>query len=284
MTALFDAPGPRARRRIRTLTAVSYVSLAVLLGLAVWRFGVSGQLDPEKWSVFRDPIIANFLLQGLESTLLLALVAGLIALPFAVVLALGRVSSRAPLRWLAGTYVEVFRAIPLFLKILFFVLVLPALGLNVPIFWKACIPIVLSNAATMAEVFRAGIAAIPRGQLEAALSLGMRRGAAMWQVMLPQALRVIVPTLASQLISLLKDTTLAFAVSYPDLFAYTLVVVQSVTIRVTVQAYIVVAGIYLALNLVLSLLGRWLEHHLQRRGGTALTPQTRRQLSPTGGV
>lgn len=90
-------------------------------------------------------------------------------------------------------------------------------GINLPILWKLVVPIILVNVAVLAEVFRAGILAVDRGQYEAAAALGLRDGVAMRAVILPQAIRFVVPALVTQLVALLKDSTLGYVVSYPEL-------------------------------------------------------------------
>ena len=260
---LFDAPGPRALRRIRMLTVLSVLVLVGLIALGVRQFGEHGQLASYKWQPFGQWPFIRFLLQGLLMTLKAAAVAALLALPFGAVLALGRLSENRVARWLSAGFVELFRSVPLLLVLYVFLLAIPRTGYTFPVFWQLVIPIVLCSSAVLAEIFRAGVLALDHGQSEAAYALGMRRGQVMWLVVLPQAIRLVVPTLVSQLVSLMKDTTLGYVVSYPELLnqgkslgSYT---------HDFVQSYLVVTVIYVVINAVLSQLAQALERRAQRK-------------------
>lgn len=262
-SVLFDAPGPRARRRIAWLTALSILVFLALVGWAVWLFGSQGQLAADKWVAFTQWPYIQFLLEGLGNTMLCTVVAGVVAFPLGLFLALGRLSRR---RWIAkgaGAWVEVFRTIPLLLLIYVFIGALPPLGINPPIFWKLVIPIILCSSAVIAEVFRAGILALPRGQTEAASALGLTRAQTMRRVILPQAIRLMVPSLVTQVVSLLKDSTLGYAASYPELMKQA----QNLTAYTgdLIQTYLVVAVVYIVLNAALSQFAAWLERRQGRR-------------------
>jgi glutamate transport system permease protein len=260
---LFDTPGPRSLRRIRLATIITAIVVAALIALAVRQFGVHGELDEAKWQPFGHWPYINFLLQGLLMTLKAAAVAAVIAIPYGAVLALLRLSkSRLP-RWIATGLVELFRAVPLLLVMYVFLLAIPRTGYTFPVFWQLVLPIVLCSGAVFAEVFRAGILALNRGQSEAAQAIGLRYWQAMRLVILPQAIRLVVPTLVSQLVSLLKDTTLGYVVSYPELLN------QGKTLGAFthdyIQAYLVVAFVYIVINSLLSQLARVLDRRQRRR-------------------
>lgn len=261
---LFDVPGPRGRRTIAIVTVITVVIIAAVVAWAVWLFAQKGQLAPERWAEFTQWPYVQFLIGGLGNTLLCTVVAGIVAFPFAVLLALGRLSSLRWLSKLSGAWVEFFRSIPLLLVVYVFVGGLPSLGVNLPLFWKLVVPIIVCASAVIAEVFRAAILALPKGQTEAALALGLSRGQAMRKVVLPQAIRLAVPSLVTQVVSLLKDSTLGYAASYPELMksgknltAYT---------GHLIQTYLVISVIYIVINLLLSQLARSLEQRQERRG------------------
>ena len=258
---LFDEPGPLARRRIRLITVLALLVIVLAIAWAVLLFAQKGQLAPDRWAEFTQWPYIRFLAVGLGQTLLCTVVAGVVAFPLGALLALGRLSVRPWLRRSAGAWVEFFRSIPLLLLVYVFVGGLPALGINAPIFWKLVIPIIVCSSAVIAEVFRAGILALPRGQAEAASALGLRHAQTMRLVVLPQAIRLIVPSLVTQVISLLKDSTLGYAASYPELMKSA----QNLTAYThhLVQTYLVVAAIYVLINYLLSLLAR----RLERRSG-----------------
>jgi glutamate transport system permease protein len=259
---LFDEPGPRTRRRIRVITVLSLLAIAAAIYVAIARFADSGQLTAAKWDVFALPYVRTFLWDGLVNTLKLTAVSGVLALPLGVLFALLRLANGRVPRWLGTAYVEVFRSVPLLLLVLMFVLALPPLGINLPIFWKICVPIVLCNAAVLAEIFRAGVNALPRGQLEASLAIGLSYWQAMRLVIFPQSIRLIIPALVTQLVSLLKDSTLGYAASFPELLRTANVLTART--HTLIQVYIVISLIYVIINLLLSYLARVLERRLNR--------------------
>jgi len=271
---LFDEPGPRARARIRVFTVLGLVLLAGLLALALWQFGRSGQLDRSRWAPFLQLSYIRFLADGFVGTIIATALAAVISFPLGVVLALGRLSRTRALRWVATAYIELFRGVPLLLLIYAFLLALPRFGINLPIIWKLVVPIVLVNTAVLAEIFRAGVKAVDRGQFEAAVAVGMREGTAMRVVILPQAIRLVAPTLVTQLVALLKDSTLGYVVSYPELMKQG----NNLTVytHLLVQTYLIVAMIYVVVNFALSRLAVWLE----RRVGT----HVRRNVTGSGGA
>ncbi|MGK5674753.1 amino acid ABC transporter permease [Micromonospora sp. URMC 106] len=262
---LFDEPGPRAKRRIRIATVLG--TLAVVGGLvwAVHRFASYGELAADRWQPFTTWPIWRYLLDGLWATLRAAAATAVLSAALGLLLALGRLSARRPVRWLAGAYVEVFRTVPALLLIYVTLFALPQYGLNFPLFWKLVVPLVVSNSAAFAEIFRAGIKALDRGQTEAGLAVGLRRGQVMRLVVLPQALLQLAPSLVSQLVGLLKDTSLGFVVSYTELL-YSGQVLSSYT-NLLIQTFLVVALIYLVVNASLSKVARVLQARNGRRTG-----------------
>src|SRR5699024_1869076 len=133
----------------------------------------SGALAPSKWRTFTEPGTLRYLGTALKNTMLAAGVAGAAALPLGLLLALGRLSKLLPLRWLCTGFIELFRAVPVLLIIYVSMFAPPAYGIDASTFAKLVIPITLCAAATLAEVFRAGVLALPRGQTEAGLSVGL---------------------------------------------------------------------------------------------------------------
>jgi glutamate transport system permease protein len=260
---LFDEPGPRARARIRVCTVLGLVFLAGLVALALWQFARHGQLGRDRWAPFAQLSYLRFLAGGFVGTITATALAAVFSFPLGVVLALGRLSRKRGPRWGATAYVELFRGIPLLLLIYAFLLALPRFGINLPILWKLVVPIVLVNAAVLAEIFRAGINAVDRGQFEAAVSLGLREGTAMRVVIMPQAVRLVAPALVTQLVALLKDSTLGYVVSYPELMKQG----NNLTVytHLLVQTYLIVALIYVVVNLALSRLAVLLERKVGSR-------------------
>ncbi|WP_216902609.1 amino acid ABC transporter permease [Nocardia alni] len=259
-TALFDLPGPRSRRRIRIATGISLVVFAALLALVVRQFAVHGQLAASQWRPYTLWPIDHYLLVGAQDTLLVTVVAAALAFPFGGALALMRLSRNVLPRLLARGYTELLRALPLLLLLYLFLFGLPRLGLALPPFWQLVVPIALTNAAVIAELIRAGVAALDRGQDEAALSLGMSHWQSMRYVVLPQAIRSLVPALVSQLVRLLKDSTLGYVVSFLELLHRAQVLGEYN--HTVLSAYLVAAAAFVVVNASLAKFANWLEHRV----------------------
>ncbi|WP_072415445.1 amino acid ABC transporter permease [Collinsella phocaeensis] len=244
--ALYEAPGPRTRRRMHVATAVSAV--LVLMGIAaiVRQFYVTGQLAPRYWSFLTRPTTWAFLLQGFRGTVSVALVAGAIALVLGLLLMLGRMSSIRALSAACRGVIDFFRGVPSLLLIYFFFLVVPQYGIKLSSFWMITLPVALAASGVLAEVLRAGVNAVPAGQVEAARSIGMRPAQIMRTVILPQAVHFVIPSLISQLVVVVKDTTVAYVVSYPDLMQNARVLITNYDALVSM--YLTVALVYILLN------------------------------------
>ncbi|MCP2338988.1 amino acid ABC transporter permease [Actinomadura rupiterrae] len=271
---LFDEPGPRARRRIRIATVLAVLVAGALIALALRQFADNGQLAADRWRPYGTWPMWRYLLEGLRSTVQAAAMAIALAGTAGVVLALGRVS---PSRWLripAGAYVEIVRTVPALLLVYVVLFALPRYGLDLPLFWKLVVPLSVSNAAAFAEIFRAGIRSVERGQLEAGLALGLTRGRAMRLVVLPQAARRVLPSLVSQSVGVLKDTSLGFVVSYAELL-YSGKVLANYN-HLLIQTYLVIALVYLVINASLAKLARTLEARQRTRPSRSV-----RQAVPT---
>ncbi|HIZ46334.1 MAG TPA: amino acid ABC transporter permease [Candidatus Olsenella pullistercoris] len=248
--ALYEAPGPRTRRRVAIGTAISAVVVAALLALVVRQFAVTGQLAPRYWSFFLEWTTWRFLLQGLVGTVEVALVAGAISLVLGLLLMLGRTSGVRPLAAVCRVVTDFFRGVPSLLLIYFFFLVVPQYGIKMPSFWMLTLPVALAASGVLAEVFRAGVNAVPKGQVEAALSIGLSRAQTMRRIVLPQAIRYVVPSLIAQLVVVVKDTTVAYVVSYPDLMQNARVLITSHDSLVSI--YLVIAVVYVLINFAIN--------------------------------
>lgn len=269
VTPIGDVLGPRGRRRTMLGSIIAGALLLGLLALAVKRFHDTGQLDADKWEVFTDRAVLEFMLVGLRNTLYLFLVAAALTLVVGMLGALGRLSRFGPVRWAATGYVELARATPLLLLILFASLVLPDYGIDLPLFWYAVIGLTVYNGAVMAEIFRAGILSLDRGQSEAAYAVGLRYWQAMRLVVVPQAVRRMVPALISANVTLLKDTSLAYVVAYEELLRRGRIVGEFS--NNPLQALMVVAAMFIVVNFTLGTIARRLEARQRRRYGRTTT-------------
>jgi glutamate transport system permease protein len=259
---LFDAPGPRGRRIIRIASGISLLVIVAVIVAVIHQFGAHGQLAADRWRPFLQGSYLRYLWHGLLGTLRATAASAVFAFPAGALLALLRLSRHAALRWFAVGYIEFFRSIPLLLLIYAFLLLLPSFGINVAIFWKLVIPIAMVNAAVLAEIFRAGVRGLDSGQAEAARAIGLRHGQVMRLVVLPQAVRIVLPALVAQLVSLLKDSTLGYVVSYPELMKQANNL--SIYTHLLIQTYLIVAVLYVVLNFALSSLANAVERRTRR--------------------
>lgn len=244
--ALYEAPGPKTKRKIMVGTAVSAVVVALVLLAIVGRFYATGQLDARYWTFFLEWSTWRFLLQGFAGTVRVALTAGAISLVLGMLLMLGRISKVKPLSAACRVVIDFFRGVPSLLLIYFFFLVVPQYGVKMSSFWMLTLPVALAASGVLAEVFRAGVNAVPRGQVEAAMSIGLSPAKTMLKIVLPQAVRYVIPSLISQLVVVVKDTTVAYVVSYPDLMQNARVLITSYDALVSV--YFTIALIYILIN------------------------------------
>ena len=269
---LYDTVGPRGRRRI-LLGSVAVVLLVVaVLGVAVARLAAKGSLDPELWRVLTEGAVQRLIGRGLAATLRAAVVAMVLSMAVGAVLAVGRLSRRAWVARPAGAWVELFRGLPLLLMILFLFLGLPAVGITISVFWALVAGLTLYNSAVLGEIFRAGILSLPKGQTEAAYAIGLRRGQTLRLILVPQAVRRMLPALISQLVTLLKDTSLGFVIGYAELLRNGRTAVEFLGGRYSIPIYTAIAVVYIAVNASLSFLARWLDRRTQRKFGQTVQP------------
>ncbi|GHE06882.1 amino acid ABC transporter permease [Streptomyces alanosinicus] len=267
-SVLYDAQGPRAKRRNILYTALFVVAFAALLWWVYKKLDDKGQLAWSLWKPFLSGTEAysTYIWPGLENTLEAAALAMVIGLPLGAVLGIARLSDHAWVRIPVAIVVEFFRAIPV-LVLMIFGLALFAQYTDVSSddrpFYAVVTGLVLYNASVLAEIVRAGILTLPRGQSEAALAIGLRKNQMMRLVLLPQAVTVMLPAIVSQLVVIVKDTALGGAVlTFPELLtsANTMAgyygnIIASLT---------VVAVIYLVINLSLTSFASWLEQRLRK--------------------
>jgi His/Glu/Gln/Arg/opine family amino acid ABC transporter permease subunit len=247
---LFGSPSPRAQAVTRTMSVIAGAVLLLLAAGVVFRFHSAGQLDARLWKFFALPTTWSFLAKGLLGTLASAAMAALIALSFGLVLLLGRLAKPRWVRWPSIALIEFLRGTPTLLLIYVCFLVLPAAGIKLSTYWMLTLPIGLSTAAVVAEVYRAGVLAVPRGQTDAGRSLGLTEAQVFFSIVFPQALRYIVPALVAQLVIVVKDTTFGYVVTYGELMQNARVLIANYNSLVPV--YLVVAALYCLVNYAIS--------------------------------
>ncbi|NEE08102.1 amino acid ABC transporter permease [Streptomyces sp. SID7499] len=267
-SVLYDAQGPRAKRRNIVLTVVFLVAVAALLW---WVFGTlkdKGQLEWALWEpFFHTEAWSTYIWPGLQNTLKAAALAVIIAMPLGAVLGIARLSDHAWVRVPAAVVVEFFRSIPV-LVLMIFGLALFAEYTNVssddrPLY-AVVTGLVLYNASVLAEIVRAGILSLPKGQSEAAMAIGLRKGQLMRLILLPQAVTAMLPAIVSQLVVIVKDTALGGAVlTYSELLSAANTMSGYYGANV-IASFTVVALIFIALNFALTSFASWLERRLRR--------------------
>ncbi|MCD6662279.1 MAG: amino acid ABC transporter permease [Comamonas sp.] len=247
---LFGAPSPRARAVTRAFSALAAAALVLLAAGIVARFHFAGQLDARFWNFFAWPTTWAFLAQGLLGTVASAAMAAAIALTLGLALVLGRLARLRLVRWPSIALIEFLRGTPTLLLIYVCFLVLPQVGIKLSTYWMLTLPVALSAAAVVAEVYRAGVLAVPRGQTDAARSLGMTEAQVFFLIVFPQALRYIIPALVAQLVIVVKDTTFGYVVTYGELMQNAKVLIANY--HALVPVYLVVALLYCLVNYAIS--------------------------------
>jgi glutamate transport system permease protein len=271
-SVLFDAPGPRARIRNRVVSAVTVVFTALVLWVVYSRLETKGQLTAEKWEPFLTANLwTTYIWPGIEGTLTAAAVSIVLALALGLALGVGRLSHVAPVRWVCSVFVEFFRALPVLIMMIFAYFlfaqenIFPSRHLALA---GVITGLTLYNGAVIAEIVRAGVNALPKGQAEAASALGLTWGQTMRAILLPQAITSMLPVLISQLVVVLKDSSIGFVITFVE------VVRQGTQVGAAygnyIPALIVVALLMITVNFALSHLATWLEQRMRRsRRGTA---------------
>jgi glutamate transport system permease protein len=252
MTAL--AAGAAVRRVSTNLGG--YLGLAFLVAIAVV-LAVVGVVPARRWEPFTDIRVWQFLGQGLLVTAQIGVVSLIASIALSVPLAIARVGLPRPLRWTVIAWIELLRATPVLALILATTLFMPRTGLDIEPVWAATIGLTAYNSAVIAEIVRAGILSIPRGEVDAARSLGLSYVKTMRLVVLPQAISRMMPAMVSQSITLVKDTSLASIAAVSELVGYARS--SWVFFGNVAETLFVVACIYFLINYSLSRLARRLE-------------------------
>ena len=267
-SVLYDAPGPRARQRNVLYTILFILAFAGLVWWLLTAMNEKNQLDWEKWSPYLAGTEAwtTYLLPGLANTLTAAGLSIVMALPIGAIFGIARLSDHWWIARPAGVLVEFFRAIPVLLLMFFAYTAyseFTEIGRDIRPLYAVCTGLVIYNSSVIAEVVRAGILSLPKGQTEAAMAVGLRKGQLMTSILLPQAVTAMLPALVSQLVVIVKDTALGgvmigytellnarstFAANYADV----------------IQSFIGVAVIFVVVNFLLTSFASWLERRLRR--------------------
>ena len=275
-SVLYDAPGPRARRRAAVGGAIATLAVVILIGVVVKRLADQGQFAGQLWGPILNPSDDSFLLvwkligKGVLATLTAAVLAIAFSLLIGGVVGVARMMlgrrSRIPIVGL----IELLRGLPVVITIYFASRILPELGVDLTGMpggsglWFLVIGLTAYNCVIIAEIIRAGVASLPGGQREAALAIGLTPGATMRLVLLPQAVRVMLPALISQLVVILKDTSLAAVLGlYTELLRQGNLI--ALNLHNPIQILSVVGVIFILINYSLSRLATWADHRSVRK-------------------
>ncbi|MEO7146818.1 MAG: amino acid ABC transporter permease [Terrimesophilobacter sp.] len=285
ISVLYDVPGPKTRRR--SLIA-SVIGVVVIVGFFFWMYftlaaprvnpasGVvtPGTFDISRWDILANPEVWLGFGRATLNTLRMAAAAAVLAILIGILFSFGRTSRYAWVRVPVSILLEFIRGIPLLLMIFFVFLVFVAGS-----YWSGVLGLALYNGAIIGEALRAGVKSLPKGQREAGLAVGLTPLKAWYLVEFPQAFRQMLPIILAQLVVLLKDTSLAYIVSYPELARTIGDDRNFFGSRYIFTLFLVGLLIYLALNLTLS----WVARYVARRSGPKLGKVTPNQPMPTGG-
>lgn len=258
MSVLYDIAGPKARRRHAIAGVITVVALLLAAAAVIWKLAVEDQFTADKWEVFVTPAYVEILGQAVLDTVRIAAISIVLAVIFGVLFGVAKLSDHAPVRAVAWTVVEFFRAVPLLLLIIF--IWFWGFNTRTEIIAPLVIGLTLYNGSVLAEVFRAGINAVPKGQVEAAYALGMRKTAVMRIVQLPQAVKIMTPSIISQCVVVLKDTSLGYYILAPGLTTAGRAIWREFDNRLATA--IVLAAIYIVLNVILSRIGMYVQKRL----------------------
>jgi glutamate transport system permease protein len=272
---LYDVPGPRARRRSRIISIVGVVAIAVGLAALVWALAaprvtaagaeLPGMFDPSRWDILNDRAVWRRIGIGLVNTLQMAGAGAIGAIVFGVLISFLRTARSGWIRYPMVVVLEFLRGMPVLLMMLFILLIF-----STGAYWAGVLALVLYNGAIIGEALRAGIAALPRGQREAGLAIGLGPVRTRFSIEFPQAFRQMLPIIIAQLVVLLKDTSLAYVIGYNELLRTTTnQLANFYGSRYLFTLFFVTFAIYLTMNLLLS----WLARVVARRVDAGRMPR-----------
>ncbi|KRF19753.1 hypothetical protein ASG90_20185 [Nocardioides sp. Soil797] len=275
-SVLYDVPGPRARRRNLIGSILGALVILGLLWLGYKRLDDNGLIGSHVWEVLTVPDLWEALGRGLLATLKAAALAAVLAVLLGAVLTALRLSPSRWLSWPAAVFTEIFRGLPVLL-LMYFPFVI---WTDVSPFTGVVIGLTLYNGCIIAEILRSGVAALPSGQREAGLAVGLTPVATLRAIEFPQAVRIMLPTLVSQIVVLLKDTSLGYIVTYEELLStvrnmrnyYSAQVTDNFEIygsQVLFPIFIAGAAIYIAVNMTISQVASWLARRGNKKAAAA---------------
>lgn len=262
--ALYDIPGPKTRKRHFAYGVLSTLVILAIVGWVLYLLFDTEQFTYNKWMPFQYDGIQELLLRGLGNTLKAFAYASVLSLALGGLLAVGRLSEHKPVRWLSTLLVEFFRAMPV-LVMIFFIFV----ALKVQPLPALVAGLTLYNGSVLAEVFRTGVHSVEKGQREAAYALGMRKTQVMTYVLVPQAVRAMLPAIISQLVVALKDTSLGYLITYEEFLHAGKLIASNLDYDLPfIPVVMVISPIYIGMCMLLSWFAQWVSRRQKRNPKT----------------
>lgn len=264
-SVLYDVPGPRAQLRNRVLGVATILLVIAGVAFVIWRLFDTGQFSAEKWELFSYTAVWGLIGKATGATLAAFGAAAVGALVLGFILAIGRLSDHAWVRGPVTAVVEVLRAIPVLVFMLLLYYGLPIVGIRLDNYWSVVIALIAYNGSVLSEVIRAGVESLPRGQKEAGYAIGLRKAGVLRLILMPQAVRAMLPVIIAQLVVTLKDTALGFIITYPELLYTAKLLGSNANYGSPLIPSALIAGsIYVAMCLALSYVAFLTERRLSR--------------------
>ena len=288
---LYDTPGPKARRRSLLISVISGALIAaglvwLILTLAAPRVTAAGaelpgMFDPSRWDIVADGRVWNALLvRGLLlGTLRMAALAAVLAIVVGILFSFARTANNRWIRVPAAVLLEFFRGMPVLLLMLFILLVF-----STGDYIAGVTALAVYNGAIIGEALRSGIASLPRGQRESGLAIGLTPVQTRFIIEFPQAFRQMLPIIIAQLVVLLKDTSLAYIISYPEVLNISRNLANILGNRYVFTLFFIVFVLYLTVNLLLSWLARFISHRTGSQSRPTRDGEIRKEDSQTAAI
>ena len=272
-SVLFDAPGPKARRRHALLSVLGLLLVVALGYFVVRKMQDANQLQGFMWKPFVTDrsVWRDYLLLGLWGTLKAAVISIALAIAFGLLFGLGRLSASRPIRWVSSVVVEFFRSVPVL------IMMIASYGYysRAGVFSSETAPLAgvvtgltLYNGCGIAELVRSGVFSLPKGQSEAGLSIGLTESQTLRSIQLPQALTAMLPALIGQFVVILKDSALGYSITYAELLIWSKTLGSA--FANTLPAYLVAAVLFILINFTLTVIAGKIEKRLSKRGRTTI--------------
>ncbi|MFW0154499.1 amino acid ABC transporter permease [Rothia sp. P6271] len=271
-SVLFDTPGPRGRALTRAFNIIAIIALLAFFGYVLMVMNRQGQLEAEKWTeLFTYRAWESYFIPGIISTLKAAFIAVITSVIFGMIFGYMRLAQNAFVRAIGTVVVEFFRAVPVLIMMIFFWLFLGRFSVFSPSelpFIAVVLGLTLYNGSVIAELLRSGVKQLPKGQGEAGVAIGLTPGQVLRNILMPQAMLTMMPSLLSQFVVILKDTALGYIISYPELLAAARRFGSGE--GNILQSLLLAAVLFIIINFALTIFASWLSGFLSSRSSSGI--------------